>query len=154
LREEIGRWSACPQPRYRRAKAGGAGRIRAGGIERDVTFGGTEPGRYGPAIVCSVVEMLRQRNITPHIARRGTTHGSGLGIHRWYVERTIAWLHAFKRLRVRYERQAEIHQALLSADTHGTTVRTPDGRGTGKPAPHAAWSTGGDRCSKRVPRGG
>ena len=39
--------------------------------------------------------LLHQRGITPHIARRGTPHGSGLGRHRWYVERTIAWLHAF-----------------------------------------------------------
>jgi transposase len=58
--------------------------------------------------------LLRQRNITPHIARRGTAHGSGLGVHRWYVERTISWLHSFKRLRVRYERRADIHQALIS----------------------------------------
>ncbi len=58
--------------------------------------------------------MLRQRGITPHIARRGTPHGSGLGVHRWYVERTVGWLHAFKRLRVRYERRADIHQALIS----------------------------------------
>jgi transposase len=58
--------------------------------------------------------LLRQRGITSHIARRGEPHGSGLGIHRWYVERTLGWLHAFKRLRTRYERRADIHQALLS----------------------------------------
>jgi transposase len=58
--------------------------------------------------------LLRQRRITPHIARRNTEHGSGLGKHRWYVERTIGWLHAFKRLRTRYERRADIHQALIS----------------------------------------
>src|SRR2546421_4212219 len=40
-----------------------------------------------------------RRRITPHIARRGTPHGSGLGIHRWYVERTISSLPACKRLR-------------------------------------------------------
>jgi hypothetical protein len=54
---------------FRRAKASGAGRIRAGGIERDVTFADADPGayagidrayhskydRYGPAIVGSVV---------------------------------------------------------------------------------------------------
>lgn len=39
--------------------------------------------------------LVRARGITPHIARRGAGHGSGLGRHRWYVERTIAWLHAF-----------------------------------------------------------
>ncbi len=30
------------------------------------------------------------------------------------VERTIAWLHQYRRLRVRYERRADIHQALLT----------------------------------------
>ena len=43
--------------------------------------------------------LLRARGITPRIARRGVPHGSGLGRHRWVVERGIAWLHAFKRLR-------------------------------------------------------
>ncbi len=33
---------------------------------------------------------------------------------RWVVERTFAWLHAFKRLRIRSERRADIHQAMLS----------------------------------------
>lgn len=31
-----------------------------------------------------------------------------------WVERTIAWLHQFRRLRVRYEKLAEIYQAFLS----------------------------------------
>ena len=30
------------------------------------------------------------------------------------VERTFAWLHNFRRLRTRYERLAEIHQAFMS----------------------------------------
>ena len=49
-----------------------------------------------------------------HYTRAIPPHGSGLGVHRWYVERTFGWLHAFKRLRVRYERRADIHQALIS----------------------------------------
>jgi transposase len=57
--------------------------------------------------------LIRQRGITPVIARRGTEHGSGLGKLRWVVERTFAWLHAFKRLRIRHERRADVHQALL-----------------------------------------
>jgi transposase len=57
---------------------------------------------------------LRRRGITPEIARRGTTHGSGLGRYRWVVERTFAWLHQFKRLLVRYDRRAEIHEAFLA----------------------------------------
>ncbi len=58
--------------------------------------------------------QLRQRGITPEIARRKTEHGSGLGRYRWVVERTFAWLHNFKRLLVRYERRADIHHALLA----------------------------------------
>ena len=58
--------------------------------------------------------QLRERGITPEIARRQTEHGSGLGRARWVVERTFAWLHHFKRLLVRYDRRAEIHQAFLA----------------------------------------
>jgi hypothetical protein len=56
-------------PWYRRARASGSRRIRAGGVQRDVTFTDAAPGvhaaidaayhakydRYGPAIVGSVV---------------------------------------------------------------------------------------------------
>jgi hypothetical protein len=57
--------------------------------------------------------QLRQRGITPRIARRGVAHGSGLGRHRWVVECSFAWLHPFKRLRTRYERRGDIHLGLL-----------------------------------------
>lgn len=57
---------------------------------------------------------LRQRGIEPVLAKRNTKHGSGLGKHRWVVERTLAWLHQFRRLRVRYERRDTIHKALLT----------------------------------------
>jgi transposase len=68
--------------------------------------------------------LVRQRGITPMIAQRGAPHGSGLGRLRWVVERTFAWLHAFKRLRTRYERRADIHQALLSLACSVVCVRT------------------------------
>jgi transposase len=58
--------------------------------------------------------QLRERGIRPEIARRQTEHGSGLGRARWVVERTFAWLHHFKRLLVRYDRRAEIHEAFLA----------------------------------------
>jgi transposase len=58
--------------------------------------------------------LLWQRAIKPEIARRQTDHGSGLGRARWVVERTFAWLHHFKRLLVRYDRRAEIHEAFLA----------------------------------------
>jgi transposase len=57
---------------------------------------------------------LRRRRIKPEIARRRREHGSGLGCYRWVVERTFAWLHQFKRLLVRYDRRAEIHEAFLA----------------------------------------
>ncbi|AJF66604.1 transposase [Streptomyces vietnamensis] len=57
--------------------------------------------------------LLWKRGIKPVIARRGVAHGSGLGKVRWVVERTFAWLHQFKRLRIRYERRADLHQGLL-----------------------------------------
>jgi len=55
----------------------------------------------------------RLRHIKPRIARRGVESSSHLGKHRWVVERTIAWLHRFRRLLVRYERRADIHLAFL-----------------------------------------
>ncbi len=56
---------------------------------------------------------LWQRGIKPLLARRRVPHGSGLGKSRWVVERSFAWLHDLRRLRVRYERRADIHQAFL-----------------------------------------
>src|SRR5919199_1518175 len=51
-------------------------------------------------------QALRQRGITPRIARRGVESSERLGRHRWIVERTQAWLVTFRRLAVRYDRQA------------------------------------------------
>lgn len=60
------------------------------------------------------LEKLTRRGILPLIAARNTEHGSGLGVLRWVVERTISWLHQFRRLRIRYERRADIHTALMT----------------------------------------
>ncbi len=57
---------------------------------------------------------LRQRGIEPVLAKRKTPHGSGLGVYRWVVERTLAWLHQFRHLRIRWERRPEIHEAFLT----------------------------------------
>ncbi|MEU5414329.1 IS5 family transposase [Streptomyces clavifer] len=61
--------------------------------------------------------LVWARGIKPVIARRGVAHGSGLGVHRWVVERTIAWFHGFRRLRVRWERRDDIHEAFLGLAT-------------------------------------
>jgi transposase len=56
---------------------------------------------------------VRARGVQPMIARRGSEHGSGLGRERWVVERTFAHLHNFRRLRIRWERDGELHLAFL-----------------------------------------
>ncbi|MGV9884078.1 IS5 family transposase [Streptomyces sp. NPDC003006] len=58
--------------------------------------------------------LLWHRGIRPVIAERGQPHGSGLVIFRYVVERTIAWLHGFRRLRIRWERRDDIHEGFLS----------------------------------------
>jgi transposase len=55
----------------------------------------------------------RARGITPRIARKGIESKEKLGRYRWVVERTLAWLARFRRLRVRDERLAEMHLAFL-----------------------------------------
>jgi transposase len=59
----------------------------------------------------SVDALLRWLGITSKIAKRYTPHGSGLGKTRWVVERTIAWLRGFRRLRVRFDRTGAIYHA-------------------------------------------
>ncbi len=56
---------------------------------------------------------LSERGIKVRIARRGKESSQKLGRHRWVVERTLAWLARCRRLAVRYERQADIHEAFL-----------------------------------------
>ena len=58
--------------------------------------------------------LVRARGIQPVIARRGTAHGSGLGVYRWVVEQAIALLHWFRRLRIRWEIRDDIHEAFLT----------------------------------------
>lgn len=57
---------------------------------------------------------LRQRGIQPRIARKGVESSTRLGRHRWVVERSFAWLHRFRRLLVRYERDPEMHRGFLN----------------------------------------
>ncbi len=58
-------------------------------------------------------DYLRRRGIACRIARKGIESSERLGRYRWVVERTLAWLNQFRRLTVRYERRATIHQACL-----------------------------------------
>ena len=58
-------------------------------------------------------QALHKRHIKPRIARRGMDSSERLGRHRWVAERTFAWLSKYRRLKVRYERRDDIHQAFL-----------------------------------------
>ena len=58
-------------------------------------------------------EELKRRTIEPRIARRGIEAKDRLGRYRWVVERTLSWFNRFRRLKVRYERRADIHLAFL-----------------------------------------
>jgi transposase len=56
----------------------------------------------------------RARSIVPRIARRGVETSERLGRHRWGVKRTLVWLNRFRRLTIRYERRADIHEAFVT----------------------------------------
>ena len=55
----------------------------------------------------------RRRGLLPRLARRGIESRERLGRYRWTVERPIAWLVAFRRLTVRYDRHASAVLAFL-----------------------------------------
>jgi transposase len=57
---------------------------------------------------------MRRRRILPRFARRNVEHGSGMGVYRWVVERTASWLHSFRKLRLRTDRTASIHEAFVA----------------------------------------
>jgi len=59
-------------------------------------------------------KALWRRGISARIARKGIESKERLGRHRWVVARTFAWLHAFRRLRIRYDRNPDVHRAFLS----------------------------------------
>jgi IS5 family transposase len=49
---------------------------------------------------------LQRRGIKARIARRGVESSTRLGRHRWRVERALSWLSCFRRLQVRWDRDA------------------------------------------------
>lgn len=54
---------------------------------------------------------LRSRGIAPRIARYRVESHERLGRWHWVVERTLGWLHRFRRLRIRREPRADMHEA-------------------------------------------
>ena len=58
-------------------------------------------------------ELARRRTV-PIISYRGTKGVKGLGKLRYVVEQTLALLHQFRRLAVRWEHHLDLHEALVS----------------------------------------
>ena len=58
-------------------------------------------------------DLLRSRNITPRIARKGIESPTRLGRHRYVIERCLEWTTRFRRLVRRYEREASHYLGFL-----------------------------------------
>lgn len=56
---------------------------------------------------------LRRLGVEPHIGRR-VGADSPRRRERWVVEQTVAAVHHNRRLKVRYEKRGDIHQAFLT----------------------------------------
>ena len=67
-----------------------------------------------PRDVAESASAVSVRAIDPQVARRRTEHGSGLGKYRWPVERFFAWLHGYRRLRLRTDWDTRMHNAFLN----------------------------------------
>jgi hypothetical protein len=68
-------------------------------------------------------EELRRRGIDPELAKRRTPHGSHLGVYHWVIERTIDWLHGFRRLRIRWDLHSQLHEGLCTLAEVAVTFR-------------------------------
>jgi hypothetical protein len=49
----------------------------------------------------------------PVVAKRRTSHGSELGIHRWVIARSLSSLRQYYRLQMRSERRDDSHDTFL-----------------------------------------
>ena len=54
-----------------------------------------------------IIRLLVRLVIASLLPVRGSPHGSGLGKTRYVIERTMAWLSDYRRLKVCYERSNE-----------------------------------------------
>jgi transposase len=63
------------------------------------------------------------RGIDAQVAKRGQEHGSGLGVFRWPVERTLGWLHQFRRVGYRRDKLLRIHNAFVTLASCLITLR-------------------------------
>jgi Transposase DDE domain len=86
-------------------------------------FKATAVDRGSGRTVCSAIAATTRRRFGVGCGRGISSRGSpcvalrtgvGWARWRWVVERTFAWLNQFRRLRVRYDKRADIHEAFLS----------------------------------------
>ena len=80
---------------------------------------GAQTGDWSKATAATIrsriaTQLAPRGAFAPNSPSAARPHGSGLGRTRWVVERTLAWLHRFRRLAVRYERRACVHEAFLT----------------------------------------
>lgn len=73
-------------------------------------------------------QTVRQRGIQTRMARPGVESKSRLGRYRWVADRTLAWRNRFRRLPMRYERRADLHQAFLDLGCALICLRALAGR--------------------------
>lgn len=83
----------------------------AGGTQRKV-LAVMADAAYGTAAVMAAVVALGYRCLIKPRGRAGEAHGSGLGAKRYVIERTMAWLGNFRRLKLCYERTWHSTQGL------------------------------------------
>jgi hypothetical protein len=96
----IAEWARIPRPAIRTFPANSRTRDPA----RNQTKATAPTGRRRGTPVTT------RRTSRPSWPRPSSPHGSGLGTSRWVVERTLEWLHRFRRLALRYERRADVHE--------------------------------------------
>jgi len=84
--------AAIPPVRGKRGKP----RRRPDRVQGDRAYG-SEPHRE--VLRCWGIEAVLAQGLTARLSSPKTEHGSGLGVHRWVVEQTLAWLHQLRRLR-------------------------------------------------------
>ncbi len=104
------------RPRLKDARRGGGcggTGARATGPPWKTTQAPEEASRRQRLRLPTLPRSLEEEGYHPAIARRGVESSERLGRHRWVVERTLSWLNRYRRLKVRYERRADVHQGLL-----------------------------------------
>jgi len=76
-------------------------------------------------MVVSWIRRLSENEVYHRTPRRkpGSTHGSGVGVFCWVVERTLGVAASLPPPALRYERRADVYEAFLTLGCSLTTWR-------------------------------